>query len=311
MSLSSQNEKSPYRPPEVDWLSDPLHIPVEQIVSFHLGRTWRVQHAQDMTDFACHRCAILTDGFYGVFVKFSDEANGLEQFEVELAGLRLLTERSGILTPTPITAMAVDGGAVLVLEAVQAVERGPRQWRAIGQTLARIHRIRGAHCGLETQGYWGTLDLDNRPIPDWPTFYAERRLWPLLNMAIAAGNIPPEAVRQVEQVIARLPELCGPVITPVLLHGDAQKNNYISSEHGAVVIDPAVHYGHPEFDLASINYFEAVPDDVFAGYQEEMPIDPGFHERRNLWHVAYDLGGVISYGPDRVPKLIAGLQKYL
>ena len=56
----------------------------------------------DMTEFACHHSAILSDGSYSVFAKFSEAANGFEQFEIELAGLRLLSERSGVLTPTPI-----------------------------------------------------------------------------------------------------------------------------------------------------------------------------------------------------------------
>jgi fructosamine-3-kinase len=57
----------------------------------------------------------------------------MEQFEVELAGLRFLSERSGVLIPSPIGNIPVPGGSLLVLEAVQAVERAPRHWRQIGQ----------------------------------------------------------------------------------------------------------------------------------------------------------------------------------
>ncbi len=288
-----------------------IRRPVEQLVSERTGQRWTARHARDMTEFACHPAAILSDGSYAVFAKFSAAANGLEQFEIELAGLRLLSERSGVLTPTPIGIVPVAGGSILVLEAVQAVDRAPRHWRQIGQTLARIHQITGERFGLETHGYCGPLPLDNTPGSDWPEFYAQRRLWPGLRLAVDSGNLPPDVARQVEKLISRFPELCGPEVVPTLLHGDAQQNNFVSSEMGAVVIDPAVYYGNPEVDLAFVDYFQAVPDDVFDAYRDELPIDPGFGERRNLWRVWGYLGAVTIEGPVHLGKLTEAVRKYI
>jgi protein-ribulosamine 3-kinase len=170
-----------------------------------------------------------------------------------LAGLRFLAQRSGILIPTPIANITVDGGALMVLEAVSAVDRESRHWRQIGQTIAQIHKVKGDRCGLETPGYFGPFYQDNRPMSKWSTFYAERRLWPRLMGAIDSGNLPTSLIRQTEKLISRLPDLCGPESVPSLLHGDAQQNNFISTEMGAVVIDPAVYFGNPEFDLAYID----------------------------------------------------------
>jgi len=310
MSLKGKVYQAQDRSSSVRLASNPLRIPVEQIVSEHKGRQWTIKDARDMTEFACHPCAILSDGSYSVFAKFSEAANGFEQFEIELAGLRLLSERSGILTPTPIGIIPVTGGSILVLEAVQAVDRAPRHWRQIGQTLARIHKIKGDRFGLETNGYFGPLYQDNTPMSDWPTFYAERRLWPGLKLAVDSGHMPPALTQQVEKLISRLPKLCGPDIVPSLLHGDAQQNNFISTEMGAVVIDPAVYYGNSEVDLASIDYFQTVPDDVFDGYQDELPIDPGFWERRDLWRVWGYLGCVAVEGSGYLGKLTEAVQKY-
>ncbi len=311
MSLKSKVNQSQNQIPAVRLAINPLRIPVEQIVSEHIGRQWAIIDARDMTEFACHPCAILSDGAYSVFAKFSEAANGLEQFEIELAGLRLLRERSGILTPTQIGIIPVIGGNILVLETVRAVDRAPRHWRQIGQTLARIHKIKWDRFGLETNGYFGPLYQENTPMSDWPTFYAERRLWPGLRLAIDSGNMPPGVIRQVEKLISRLPDLCGSETVPSLLHGDAQQNNFISTEMGAVVIDPAVYYGNPEMDLAFIDYFQTVPEDVFDGYQDELPIDPGFRERRDLWRVWGYLAAVTVEGPSYLGKLIEAVQKYI
>ena len=264
-----------------------------------------------MNEFACHPSAILSNGTCSVFIKLSETAHGLDQFEVELAGLRFLSERSGVPIPSPIGIVPVDGGVILVLEAVQAVERGTHQWREIGRTLARIHKIQWDRCGSEIQGYWGPLYQDNRPMRDWLTFYIERRLWPRLMGAIDSGNLPTAIIRQVEKLISRLPNLCIPDIKPSLLHGDAQQNNFISTQLGAMVIDPSVYFGNPEMDLAHVDIFQPVPEDVFIGYQEIMPMDPGFSERRPLWRIPGYLAAVTVEGAGYLDKLTDALQKYL
>ena len=229
MLLKSNAHRSQNESPSIRLASSPLSAFVEQIVSEHLGRQWTIQAARDMSEFACHHAAILSNGTYAVFAKFSEADNGFEQFEIELAGLRFLSERAGVLIPTPIGILPVPGGSILVLEEVKAVERAPRHWRQIGQTLARIHKIKGDRLGLERDGYIGPLYQDNRPTTDWQTFYTERRLVPALKLAVDSGNLPQAVVRQVEKLISRLPELCGPEVAPTLLHGDAQQNNFIST----------------------------------------------------------------------------------
>jgi protein-ribulosamine 3-kinase len=216
-----------------------------------------------------------------------------------------------VLTPSLIGVLSVEDGVMLVLEAAQSVERSSREWRQIGQTLARIHRIKGNRFGFEKQGYFGPLYQDNRPMADWLAFYTERRLWPRLMGAIESGHLPTDSIRQVERLISRLPNLDIPEVEPALLHGDAQQNNFISTGLGAMVIDPAVYYGHPEIDLAYVDYFQDVPDDVFAGYQEVLPIDPGFGDRRELWRVSAYLAAVAVEGAVHLDKLTRAVQKYL
>lgn len=292
-------------------LNDPIRIPLEEAVSEYVGQKWKIESFSDMKDFASHTSAILSNGTYSIFAKFSDAANGLEQFEVELAGLKLLSRLAGVATPTPIGIVLVEGGVVMITESVPSVERTSRQWRDMGRTLARIHSIKGTRYGLESNCYFGLLYQDNRPMDDWGTFYAERRVWPRFMGAINSGNMTTDAIRMVEKLISRLPALCGPNVEPALLHGDAQKNNFITAETKTYVIDPAVYYGNPEIDLAYVDYFESVPEDVFIGYQEELPINPGFPERRDLWRVYGYLAAVEVEGGVHLNKLINAVEKYL
>jgi protein-ribulosamine 3-kinase len=80
---------------------------------------------------------------------------------------------------------------------------------------------------------------------------------------------------------------------------------------GAVAIDPAVYYGHPEMDLAYIDFFHPVPKDVLNADRDEIPIDPGFRERRDLWRVYGYLAIVEVDGTPYLPQLINAVRKYL
>lgn len=292
-------------------LDRPLRARLEEAVSEYTGIDWRVKTARDLSDYACHPCAVLSDGSFAVFAKYGGEAEAKEQFESELAGLDYLSETAGVSVPTPVGVVPVEGGTLFIMEALRPVDRRRPEWRQIGRVLARIHRLKSSQHGFRENNFIGPLRQDNTPTRDWVTFYRERRLRPRLRTAIDSGNLPSSVALQVETVIQRLAELCGPEVTPSLLHGDAQQNNFISTETGTFVIDPAVCYGNPEIDLARLDCFQPVPDNVFEAYMEDMPIDPGFSERRSLWRVSIYLAAVAIEGAMHLDRLTGALQDYL
>ena len=295
----------------IKWLSHSIRTSLEHAISEHIRREWSIRSVKDLSELACHHCAIVSDGSFGAFFKYSDAEEASIQFDMELASLQYLAARAGVLIPTPIGTVRVEHGRLLVMEALQAIERTPFQWREIGKTLARIHRITSDRCGFHRDGFIGPIYQDNTPTRDWITFYGERRLWPRLKMTVDSGHLPSSVASQVEQLIRRLPELGGPDITPALLHGDAQQNNFISTVQGTFVIDPAVYYGSPEIDVALIDSWQPVPDEVFESYMEEIPLDAGFEERRNLWRISIYLAAVAIEGPGHLSRLTNALQGYV
>jgi fructosamine-3-kinase len=166
--------------------------------------------------------------------------------------------------------------------------------------------VQGERFGLEAfDGFYGPLPQDNRPTSTgtWAEFYAERRLRPRLRDAVDAGRLPAELASRVEGVLGRLGSLCGPEPLPTLLHGDAQQNNFVSTDGGAVIVDAAPYFGHPEMDLALIDYFEPAPDAVFDGYRAQRSIDPGFAQRRDLWRLHGYLAGIAVAGDSAFGRL--------
>jgi len=264
----------------------------------------------DQKDRASHPAAILSDGVFAVFAKFGENSLAHDRFTQEVVGLRLLRERSGVLTPTVVGNINVVGGTVMILEAVREVERQPQHWRQMGHALALIHRAKWDRCGLETHSYWGDIYQHNQPIRDWPTFYRDRRLLPRLRMAVDSGHLPLSLAKQIDKVVSRLPELCGPEVQPTLLHGDAHQNNFLSTSAGAVMIDPAVHYGHPELDLAYLDLFSPVPDGILDAYTEMASVEAGFRERRDLWRISGWLG-IVAKDASFLSELVLAVTKYI
>ena len=296
-----------------------LRTPVEKHLSKLLGREWKVSDAFDRTDEASHPAAILSDGTYPVFVKVMEGEQAWDQLNREMDGLRLLTERSGVLTPAVIGALRIDGQALLILEAVEVLKKQTAHWRDIGRSLARIHRVVSDQFGLEVHSYLGSLYLDNTQSEDWVEFFRQCRLMPRLKAAVDSGNLPLEFIPLVEKISAHLSELCGPSVVPALLHGDVHTNNILSTPTGPVFIDPAIYFGHPEMDLASLDffvlaypgYFTPVPDEFYQGYQELTPIEPGYAWRRDLWRIPNWLAMVELDGPRHVDSLRDAMKNYL
>lgn len=246
-----------------------------------------------MDDRASHPCGVLAGQPFSVFAKLSTAVDARQQFTGELAGLQFLARSAPIRTPTAIGAgvLAVPTGAVLAFEALAERLPGVRErsdWSAIGHTLAELHLVTREQFGRPgPAGWFGPFRQDDRPVPSnrWVDFYRERRLTPRLRSAVDSGHLPAELAGGVERIIDRLPALAGPEPKPALLHGDAQQNNFVSTASGAVVVDASPYFGHPEIDLALLDYFEPVPTDVFDAYRELASIEPGFAERRELWRL--------------------------
>jgi fructosamine-3-kinase len=266
---------------------------IERMASAHFGATWVAGGFTDLNDRASHPCGLFRGEPFSVVAKLDTAADGIEQFTAELHGLNLLRQLAPVTTPTPVAAGVVrlDAGALLLLEAIPEVPaeaRSADQWRSIGHALATLHQVRGERFGLARfDGFFGPLRQDNRPVDSnrWADFYAERRLIPRLRSAVDSGHLPPYLAAGVEQLIGRLPALCGPEPRPSLLHGDAQQNNLLTTAADAVLIDACPYFGHPEIDLALVDYFAPVPDEVFEAYGDVAPIDPGFRHRRELWRL--------------------------
>ncbi|MEX2551039.1 MAG: fructosamine kinase family protein [Nitriliruptoraceae bacterium] len=205
--------------------------------------------------------AVLRDG-REVVVK-----EGTTPAELEAEGLEALRAAGG-----PVPAVLASAGTVLVLEHLDG-PRGDR--RDLGRSLARVHRTIDRSFGWHRDNVIGPLPQPNPRTRSWPSFLAEARLLPHLD--VLPGASADRLQRAIDTgVVADLAEHGAPAS---LVHGDLWSGNVHLDRW---LLDPAVHHADREIDLAMLELFGSVGPAMHEGYHEVWPLDEGWERRQPL-----------------------------
>jgi fructosamine-3-kinase len=227
------------------------------------------------------------------------------EYATEAEGLRWLAEPGAVRVPK---VLGVSEG-LLALEWIDEGSLSATGAEELGRGLAALHAAGADAFGHARPLRIGRLELPNEPSDDWPSFYAERRLRPLVRQA----SLSPGGAAAVERVCERIRDLAGPAEPPARLHGDLWSGNVLGgSDGGAWLIDPVAYGGHREVDLAMLRLFGAPSPRILDAYQEAAPLAEGHQERVGLWQLfpllvhAVLFGGHYRASVERTARRYAG-----
>jgi fructosamine-3-kinase len=227
-------------------------------------------------------------------------------FSDEARGLAWLAQAQALRVPEVLFASEADeqGPACLVLEWIERAARARDYAEQLGVGLARLHRTGAPSFGLDHDNYLASLRQHNRPEVRWGTFYAERRIAPLVERAAQRGELPASLRRRLEQLLLRIPGMVGPEEPPARLHGDLWSGNVLCDVKGLpVLIDPAVYGGHREIDLAMMRLFGGFSEAVYAAYSDAFALSPGHTDRVPLYQLYPLLAHVNLFGSAYLAQL--------
>ena len=162
--------------------------------------------------------------------------------------------------------------------------------RHMAELLAAMHRKRQPFFGLEFDTTIGPLPQPNPKTESWIDFFRDQRLLFMARLAHERAGLSTDLLRRIERFCEHLDEFIDEPAHPSLLHGDIWGGNVIyAGGRVAAFIDPAIYYGHYEYDLAFMTMFGTAGRAFFAAYEALMPeFDAeGFHEVRKDVYLIY------------------------
>jgi len=260
-------------------------IPTE--LSKHLSETLdlEIKSSTSVSGGSINRATKISTTRGDLFLKWNTHAPN-DFFEKEADGLkRLKSAGTTLRIPEVLSAGKPTDGrpGYLLMEYIENGRSGDSF--ELGRNLAILHQTEAGQFGLEADNYIGSLPQSNRRHDEWIDFFVEERINPQIKMAVDSGKLGSSIIQNWKRLSAKLNEIFPPA-KPSLLHGDLWGGNYLFDVQGkAVLIDPAVYYGHPEMDLAFTKMFGGFSGEFYNGYQSETSLESGFSERVPIYNL--------------------------
>jgi len=230
-----------------------------------------------------------------------------DMFAREAEGLRALRVPGGPRLPC---VYACEEQWIL-LEYLAPGGKDPGFGERLGEQLARLHATSGPAFGFDHDNYLGVTPQPNRWSSDGYEFFAELRLRHQARLALQRGLLSPEESQSVDRIADRLPQLV-PTQPPSLLHGDLWGGNVIVGPEGEpVLIDPAVHYGWAEAELAMTSLFRGFPPVFYLAYEATRTVAPDYRERFPLYNLYHLLNHLNLFGFAYHSQVSSILRRYL
>ncbi|MEO0559896.1 MAG: fructosamine kinase family protein [Bacteroidota bacterium] len=249
-----------------------------------------------------------------VFAKWGRGAAG-QTYAAEADGLAALRALASdeLVVPEPI-AVANSTGEMpgwLVLEWIEPGHATEADWKRFGRALAQLHQREapgeGAY-GWAEDNWIGSKPQRNGWVADWPTFFGQQRLLAQAETVRQRGAWNAAWDRPLNALMNRLPDILPAHPHPALLHGDLWAGNALATADGRfALIDPAVHVGHAESDIAMTELFGGFASAFYAGYREVAgPRDADQIEIYQLFHLINHL----THGPGYAGAVARSLSRW-
>ncbi|UZR94441.1 fructosamine kinase family protein [Chondrinema litorale] len=186
--------------------------------------------------------------------------------------------------------------ALLITEFMSPASDRSSQDEALGIGLAQIHQFTQKQFGFAHDNYCGATLQDNTHQNNWIDFYRDQRLGNLLNQIKAKRPLDSHSLKIYDSLLDKLPEIIGHQPDAALNHGDLWSGNYMYSEKGPALIDPASAYADRELDLALTTMFGGFSSRFWAAYEETFPLPAEWRERNNLYMLYHYLNHYFLFG---------------
>ena len=255
---------------------------------------------------------ITTEGNKQYFLKYNSSSAD-DMFIKEAHGLMELEKANAIRIPQ---VLSFDEDYI-ILEFIQSGNKIKNFFEEFGRSFAEMHKYYAETFGFYEDNYIGSNPQMNIPDEneklDWATFYFNKRILFQFRLAEKLGNSTEELRKGISKLEDRIEDIIGfNKEKPSLLHGDLWGGNYMVDENGnAVLIDPAVYYGHREADLGMTKLFGGFSSEFYRAYGETFPLEDGYDYRENIYKLYHVLNHLNLFGGGYYSQAISLIKFYI
>lgn len=234
-----------------------------------------------------------------------------QMFAREADGLEAIKQTNTIAVPAVIYYDDAGEESFLLMEWIETRRTTDKASAQMGQQLAQMHKHSAPYFGFEADNYMGSLPQSNRKHQTWKSFFAEERIMSLVKIAFDKHLVSERDVQDFERLCNKLGELFDEEQSS-LIHGDLWGGNYlINADEKPYLIDPAVCYGHREFDLAMTTLFGGFSQPFYDAYHAEFALSPNWEDRIDLWNLYPLLVHLILFGEGYLGQVRDGVRMYI
>ncbi len=290
------------------------HPDVSDICTRVWGTAVRLETVRPVGGGCMHHAVRLATSRGTFFLKWNQQgAADLFLREAEgLAALRAAAVGSSLVVPAVVAAAEItaEASGYLVLDFLSPPVRPKALDEAFGWGLAHVHRTTHPRFGFAHDTYCGATRQPNTWQTDWPTCYGQQRLSHLLQYLDAQRGLSSAERTAYDRLLDRLPDLLDHRPSASLTHGDLWSGNYLPTDKGPALVDPACAYADRETDLALMAMFGGFSERVWAAYQEAWPLPDGWPQRQPLYQLYHYLNHDYLFGGGYGAQALAIARSY-
>jgi fructosamine-3-kinase len=270
---------------------------VASALSEVIGKTIVIHSEKSLGGGCINHASKLETNAGNFFLKWNDNCPA-DIFVREAESLKELKKAAGdfLFVPEVFAAKLVDETpGYLVLEFLESAYYS-RADEKLGRGLAKLHQFTHHEFGFYSNNYCGATVQSNSWKNNWPEFFRDNRLQFLLNLIDRERPLPVDERKIFEKLLGRIEDLIPKDSTPVLIHGDLWSGNYMISEIGPSLIDPASYYADREMEFAIMTMFGGFSQRFYDAYNEINPLPTGWKQRNSLYQLYHVLNHFYLFG---------------
>jgi len=286
---------------------DKFYTHCEIILSEYLNESIQIISVKPLTGGSINNAFLIQTQKTSFFIKTNSANKFPDMFGKEASGLTEIRQSNSIRVPNYIAHGEYDNTSYLILEFIQITSNG--DWKQFAHSLALMHKYKSDNAGLSLDNYMGSLSQSNKKNEKWADFFITERLIPQLELA--SGIIDKQLNRQFQNLFNKLEQLIPDIRQFSLLHGDLWSGNFIfDSTNHAVLIDPAVYYGHHEVDIAMTTLFGGFDHTFYTFYNEAYALESGWKQRLEIYNLYPLLVHVNLFGTSYLNSIETTLNRF-